>query len=81
MPPPPVIIGIIRPFLFSVLQEMKIITVRTARSYIRARLIILLVLIDPLPVHPFIKGTAVIKHTVQNDLHPASVKLLNQLNK
>ena len=44
MPPPPVIIGIIRPFLFSVLQEMKIITVRTARSYIRARLIILLVL-------------------------------------
>ena len=34
--------------------------------------------IDPLPVQPFVKGSAVIEHTVQDHLHPALVHLFHK---
>ena len=79
MAPPAVIKLIIRPFMLVV--EMEKGTVGTVRTDIRSRLISRLFLIDPLPVHPFIKGSAMIKYPVQNNLHPPAVSLLHQLNK
>ena len=76
MGPPPVIGSIVRPPVL--VAEIKIGPVGTVRSHISARRVSFLALVDPLSVHPFIKGSAVIEYSVQNDPHTSSVDLLHQ---
>ena len=52
--------------------------VGAVRGHIGPFFIAGLVLINALPVHPFIKGTAVIEHAVQDHLHSPTVNLLHQ---
>ena len=47
----------------------------------RPRLIARLPLIDPLPIHPFVERTAVVKHAIKNHTHASLVHLLHQLSK
>ena len=55
--------------------------VRTVLRDIGSLFVSLLVFIDSLPIHPFIKRAAVIEHSVQNHLHAAAVCLLHQADK
>ena len=59
-------------------MEMKVAAVRAVRTHIGALRILRLRFIDPLPVQPFVKGSAVIEHTVQDHLHPALVHLFHK---
>ena len=40
-----------------------------------------LTFVDPLPIQPFIEGTAVVEYAVQNNLHSAPMRFLHQLCK
>ncbi len=71
MPPPSVIRMVIRPcFLF---VEIKIIMVRAFPVHISPLFVPFRVLINPLSIHPLIKGTTMVKHAIQNDPHTPSM--------
>ena len=59
-------------------EEIMIRAVFTDKCPLR---IIRLVLIDPLPVHPFIEGTAVVKYTVKDNPHASLMHLFHQTRK
>ena len=76
MPPPAVIERIIGPLMFICKMEER--SVRTVGRHIGAFLISGLIFVDPLPVHPFVEGPAVIEHAVQDHSHAPSVTLLHK---
>ena len=77
---PPAFVGIIvRPSVL--ISEQEEIPVRTVRCQVSPRLIPAVLLIDLLPVHPFIEGTAVVEHAVQDDPHPPLMDLLHKAGK
>ena len=78
MVPPSRIMGIVRPRLLSKVKEVPI---RAALRHIGSLCIARCILVNPLSVQPFMKGTAMIKHAVQNHLHPATVNLFHQSRK
>ena len=59
-------------------MEMKVAAVRAVRTHIGPLRIVRLGFIDPLPIQPFVKGSAVVEHTVQDHLHPPLVHLFHQ---
>ena len=75
MPPPPVIAAIVGPCFIPVIKEVEKLSVWTVSAHISALRIFRLLLIDPLSVHPFIKGTAVIEYSVQYHPHSPLVHL------
>ena len=79
MCPPSIVRRVVRPAILIIKAEK--IAVRTVSRNICSLRIAFLILIDPLSVHPFIKGTAVIKHSVKDNLHASLVNLLCQLCK
>ena len=79
MSPPSIVIRIVWPCILIV--EFEKITVRTVCGNICSFFISWLILINPLTIQPLVKGTAVIKHTVQNDLHPPTVYLFHKFCK
>ena len=79
MSPPSIVIRVVRPCL--VVIEFEKTAIRTVCGNISSRFIPFLILINLLTVHPFIKGTAVVEHTVQDHFHAPAVNFFNQLNK
>ena len=79
MAPPAVIELIVRPCMLIV--EFKEAVIRAVRIHIRTLFIPRLILIDPFPVQPLVKGSAVVEDTVENDLHPPSVDLPTERRK
>ena len=77
--PPSIISRIVWPFIRIIKGEE--ISVWTVSGNISSFRISLLVLINALSVHPFIKRTAVVEYTIQNDLHSSSVDLCCQFGK
>ena len=55
--------------------ELEIIAVRALGIVVSAGLIASRLLVDALPVHPFVEGSAVVEHAVQDDLHAPAVQL------
>ena len=78
MSPPSVIKLIIWPVMF--IMELKKGMIGTVRRNVSSFFISLLMLINPLPIQPFIKRSAVIKNTIQNNLHSSAVNLFHQLD-
>ena len=81
MSPPAIIASIVGPVFRFVLVELKKCVIGTLFRHISARLISRCAFINTLPVQPFIKGTAVVKYTVQYHPHTAPVNLLHKLRK
>ena len=79
MSPPAIICTVIRPRM--IIKKLKIIVIRTILTDIGALFISGRILINTLSVHPFIKGSAMIKHTIQNDLHATLMSLRHHLCK
>ena len=79
MPPPAVIEFIVRPAVF--VMELEKVMIRTVTADKRTLFISRLILLDPFPVQPFVKGSAVVKYTVQDHFHASLVDLLHQLDK
>ena len=61
--------------------KLKKRVIRTVLRHIRARLIALSGLVNPLAVQPLVKRTTVVENAVQNHLHAALVRLLHQVDK
>ena len=80
MPPPAVIVSIIRPISRLLLKESEIASVRTVRGNECSWLIIFLIFINAFSVHPFIKRPAMVEHAVKDDSHAAPVKFFYQLD-
>ena len=78
VPPPAIIISIVRPFFSKELEELPI---WTFLRYICSWLIAICSFINPLTVEPLIKRATVVEHTVQNHLHSAAMHLLHQTDK
>ena len=64
MPPPSVIGAVVRPCFITVVMKMEKAVIRAVLGNIGPWLIITGTLIDLLCIQPFIKGSAVIEHTV-----------------
>ena len=79
MSPPSVIGIVIGPCCLIV--EIKVIPIRAVSTDIGTLVISFRILIDALSVHPFIKGTTVIEHAIQNDSHVSAVCLCHHLSK
>ena len=62
-------------------MELEIIMVRTVLINIGPLLISGRILVNSLPIQPFIERAAVIKNAVQNDLHASSVRFLHDFCK
>ena len=62
MPPPTIVGGIVRPYLFVIKLKERLI--RTAPGYKCSLLVAFLILIDTLTIHPFVEGTAMVKYTI-----------------
>ena len=77
MAPPAVVIRIIGPAVLIVKFEKA--PVGAVCGDIGSLFIARLVLIDPLPVQPFVKGAAVVENAVQNDFHSTFVGLLHEM--
>ncbi len=77
--PPAVISSVVGPLITVI--KMKIILIRTVSRNIGSFFVSGSVFIDPSPVHPLIKRTAMIKNAVQNHFDPASMRLLHQFCK
>ena len=78
MAPPTVIMHIVRPMSAC---KAKKIPIRALPGDIGALLIAILLLINPLSVHPFIEGTAVVKYSVKDHPHTPAVDLFYHLGK
>ena len=61
--------------------KLKKRVIRTVLRHIRARLIALSGLVNPLAVQPLVKRTTVVENAVQNHLHAALMRLLHQVDK
>ena len=71
---PPAVVGIVAgPCV--ILIELKKRMVRAVLRDVRPSFIVAGHLVKQFSVQPFVKGTAVIKHAVQDDLHPPAVNL------
>ena len=81
MTPPAVVRPVSWPCFITVVVKLEKAVVRAVLGKICSRLIISGTLVNLLLIQPFIKGTAVVKHTIQDHLHSPSVDLLNQLRK
>ena len=68
---------IVRPLL---LPELKESVVRTILRHISTLLIARRILVNTFSVQPLIEGTAVVKYTIQNDLHASAVYFLHKLS-
>ena len=79
MSPPSVIGIVIGPCCLIV--EIKVIPIRAVSTDIGTLVISFRILIDALSVHPFVKGSAVVEHTVQYDSHASAVRLCYYLGK
>ena len=81
MPPPSVIGIVVGPFIRILVMEQKPVVIRAVRRDIGALLVILRFLIDPFPIQPLIKRTAVIEHTVYNDTDVPLMRFLHKPGK
>ena len=79
MSPPSIIGRIVRPAVLVI--EIKVIPIWTVCRNIRSLWISLLVLIDPLSVHPFVKRSTMVKHTIQDYFHASLMDFLHKLCK
>ena len=77
MGPPAVIGWIIRPAVLILEAEER--TVRAVRRNIGPLFVAFLIFVDPFSVHPFIKGSAMVKYPIQDHFHPSPVDLLHKL--
>ena len=62
-------------------MEIKIIPVRTVCADISTLVIAFRILVNTFSIHPFIKGSAVVEHTVQYDSHASAMRLCHYLGK
>ena len=76
--PPAVVIIIIGPLVGVV--EFEEIPVGALLRHIGALLVIPVALIEALPVQPFVEGSAVVEHAVQQDAHAPLVDLLHEVD-
>ena len=79
MSPPSVIEFIVRPCMFIIKFEERVI--RAFSADIRPDFIALLSFIYALAIKPFVKRTAMVEYAVQNDLHSSGMNLLAELFK
>ena len=79
MPPPAVISGVIGEPVF--VMEHEIIMVWAVSVYKSALGIPFPSFINTFPVQPFVKGTAVVEYTVNDNPHASPVGFLHNLNK
>ena len=77
MTPPAIVSAIVWPFIF--IMEFEKAMILTVFGLISARLIAADLLINPLPVQPFIEGTAVVEDTINDHLHAPAVYLIHKL--
>ena len=78
VPPPAVIIFIIRPVVLVV--EFKKLPVRAVCGNIGALFVVAVAFVKPFSVQPFVKGAAVVEHAIQEDAHPSLVNFLHKMN-
>ena len=71
---PPALVG--RGTSIARIVEMEVGAVGTVHALVSARLEACLSQIDALVVHPFVEGSAVVEHPVQDDTHAAFVQIL-----
>ena len=79
MSPPAIVACIVGPGVL--ILEVKIIPIGTVRTHIGSRCVALRILVDALPVHPFIEGAAVVEHAVHDDADPPFMGFLHHLDK
>ena len=79
MPPPAVIVWIIRPFMLIIKFEK--IPIRAAGRYIRSLFICAVTFIQTFPIQPFVEGAAVIENSIQNNPHAAGMHFFHKLCK
>ena len=79
MSPPSVIGLIIRPSV--TILKIKIISVGAVCTDVCALFIAFRIFINAFPIHPLIKGTAMVEDSVQNHLHASFVSLFHHLGK
>ena len=78
MAPPSIIEFIVRPAVF--IMELEKAVIRAVSTDKCTLFISRLILIDPFPVQPFVKGSAVVKYTVQDHFHASFVDFFHQLD-
>ena len=81
MSPPSVIGPVVRPGPVAVVMELEKAVIGAAFALIGPCLIVAGMLIDSLCVQPFVKGAAVIEHSVQNYPHPPLMDFLHKPGK
>ena len=79
MPPPSIIVRIIRPSIL--VAESEEMTIWAVCRNISSRFISILAFINSFSVYPFIKGTTVIKDTVQDNPHSSLMKFFHKFYK
>ena len=79
MGPPAVVGWIIGPAVLILEAEER--TIRAVRRNIGPLFVAFLIFVDPFPVHPFIKGSAMVKYPIQDHFHSSSVNFLHKLLK
>ena len=79
MPPPAFVSTIIRPLVFII--KMKIIVIWAVCCFIGSRCIALVRAIDLFPIQPFIKGTTMIKDTIQDHTDASGMCLCDKIRK
>ena len=78
MSPPAIVVIVIRPRILIIeFKEMAVWAVCIDKCTF---FIAILILIDTFCVHPFIKGTAVIKYTVKDNSHPFFMHFFYEMN-
>ena len=78
MPPPSIIIRIIRPHIF---RKLEIISIRAVSVNKCTLLIPLRILVNALLIQPFIKRTTMVKYTIQNYFHATPVYFIHKFSK
>ena len=79
MPPPAVIRTVIWPSV--IVMKLEIIMIFAVLRDIGAFFVSFRMFVDPLSIHPFIKGATVIEYSVQNNLHASSVRFFHYFRK
>ena len=79
MVPPALVRGIVRPGIL--ILKMKVPPVRAVCADVSPLLPFAGMLIDLLPVKPAVEGSAVVEHTVQDDLHATGMYLAYKIRK
>ena len=78
MSPPAVIEFIVRPAVF--IMELKKAVIRAVSTDKCAFFVARLIFIDPFPIQPFVKGSTMVKYTVQDHFHASFVDRFHQLD-